>query len=164
MMIYYYIKNIFTFHVLRGGCFKELSDQKLLLHYQSWFYHEECLMYMIMFVLNDPNQLDAILDGWHAIGVSGATIAETSGFYRRRSRVLGARFALGLPQMMGSFEESHYTLFTVVPDEQTIQQCLEVAEEIVGDLDVPHTGIFAAWELSLVKGVPSQLKNQEDNQ
>ncbi len=121
-------------------------------------------MHMVMFVLNDPNQLDAVLDSWHAIGVSGATIVETTGFYRRRSRVLGTRFSFGLAQMAGGFEESHYTLFTVVPDEQTAQRCLEAAEKIVGDLDVPHSGIFAAWELSLVKGVPSQLQNREDKE
>jgi len=34
---------------------------------------------MVMFVLQDTDRLDGVLDAWRAIGVSGVTIIETIG-------------------------------------------------------------------------------------
>ena len=115
-------------------------------------------MQMVMFVLDDPDMLDAVLDGWRAIGVSGATIFETSGQYRRQqqTRPVGARYAFGLPRGLRS-EMGNYTLFAVVPDEATVRACLAAAERVVGDLDGPDTGVLASWELTVVKGVPQEL-------
>jgi hypothetical protein len=42
-------------------------------------------MYMVMFVLDNPNPLDTMLDAWHAAGVSGTMIIESTGINRRRS-------------------------------------------------------------------------------
>ena len=36
-------------------------------------------MYMVMFILDDPDRLDAVLDAWAKIGVSGTTIVESAG-------------------------------------------------------------------------------------
>jgi hypothetical protein len=120
-------------------------------------------MQMIMFVLNNPNQLDAVLDAWREVGVNGVTIAETTGLHRRRARLVGARYTFGWPQALGSYEEGHYTLFAVVPDLQNVQRCLDAVEKVIGNLDEPHTGIFASWELSRVKGVPDRLLRHEDD-
>lgn len=120
-------------------------------------------MHMVMFVLDDPDHLDDVLDAWQEIGVSGATIVESSGLYRRQhQRPMGARYAFGLARGLRRVEVGHYTLFVIVPDNDTAQACLEAAERIVGDLDGPDTGVLAAWELSLVKGVPNHLHNRKD--
>jgi hypothetical protein len=36
------------------------------------------------------------------------------------------------------------------------EQCLALTESVIGDLSQPDTGIFAAWPLSLVKGLSSR--------
>lgn len=35
-------------------------------------------MQMIMFVLDNPNLLDEVLNAWNAVGMSGITVMETS--------------------------------------------------------------------------------------
>ncbi len=121
-------------------------------------------MYMVMFVLNDPNQLDAVLDAWSEKGVTGVTIVETTGFFRRRSRPLGVRYWFSLPQAAhGTIEKGHYTLLAAVRDETVVDACLSAAEDVVGDLDQPNTGIFAAWPLSTAKGLRWQPPSDERN-
>jgi hypothetical protein len=111
-------------------------------------------MFMVMFVLDDPNQLDAVLDAWHAEGINGATIVESTGINRRRSaRLVGTTIMAGINRLMSSDEENHYTLFAIVRDEAVVNKCLAASESVVGNLNEPNTGVFAAWPLPVVKGV-----------
>lgn len=120
-------------------------------------------MQMVMLVLDNPDQLDEVLDAWQALGVSGVTIIESSGLYRRREpKRVGARYAFGMDLGSQHVEVGHYTLFVIVPDTATVQRCLEAVEALVGDLSQPNTGVFAAWEIPFVKGVPDQLHNPGD--
>lgn len=113
-------------------------------------------MYMLMFVLDNPNLLDQVLDAWEAIGVRGVTIIESSGINRRRAQRVGTPFMLGFHRLIESSREGHYTLLTIVESEEIIQPCIEATEAIVGDLSQPNTGILAAWPVPLVKGAPKQ--------
>jgi hypothetical protein len=112
------------------------------------------MMHMVMLVLDDPDRLDEVLEAWRAVGVSGVTIMETIGAYRRQTRRVTGRYLFGLPGLTESVQRSQYTLFAVVPDSRTGELCLEASEQIIGDLDEPNTGVFATWELSSAKGVP----------
>jgi hypothetical protein len=111
-------------------------------------------MYMIMLVLDDPNQLDEVVEAWQGAGVSGATILESMGAYRRQRGRVHGRYLFGLPGLTESAARSQHTLFAIVPDQRTAKLCLDATEEVVGDLGEPETGVFAAWKLSLAKGVP----------
>lgn len=120
-------------------------------------------MYMILFVLDDPAELDAVLDAWAQIGVSGVTFIESSGINRRRrARQVGTTFMAGINRLMSGVEENHVTLFTIVPDEAMIERCITAVEAIVGDLNLPNSGVLAAWPLAVVKGVPQPGSNQGD--
>jgi nitrogen regulatory protein PII len=112
-------------------------------------------MYMVMFVLDDPNSLDKILDTWHEIGIGGTTIFDTTGFFRQRSKRLNIPMRYNLPRVTTSVE-NHFTLMAIVPSEEIVNRCLVETEKIVGDLDQPNTGVFSAWPLSLSKGVPME--------
>lgn len=112
-------------------------------------------MYMVVFVLDDPNQLDNVLDAWHAAGVSGVTIIESTGINRRwRARQVGSVLMAGMNRLIGDTQEGHYTLLVIVPDETLVQTCLQAAEAVVGNLDQPNTGVLAAWPITIIKGVP----------
>jgi hypothetical protein len=116
-------------------------------------------MQMVMFVLDDPDLLDKVLDAWQAIEVSGVTIIESTGINRRaKARQVGAPFMAGINRVMGSAMEGHYTLFTIVKGEQMVQACIRAAESVVGDLNEPNNGVLASWPLSTVKGVPDDGK------
>jgi len=109
-------------------------------------------MLMVMIVLDDPEVLDDALDALHAIGVSGATIVESSGLYRRRAQAMGMASAPGWPRVVERNRSGHYTLFLMVRDEEEAERCRVVVEALVGDLSLPNTGVFAAWKLALAKG------------
>lgn len=109
---------------------------------------------MVMLVVDDPNRLDDVLDAWEAVGVSGSTIIESTGINRHKQRLTGSVIMAGFNRLISSGDESHFTLFVIVPDENMVHACLEAAEKIVGSLDQPNTGVMAAWQLSFVKGVP----------
>jgi hypothetical protein len=98
-------------------------------------------MFMVMLVLDDPGRLDALLGTWEEAGICGATIVESTGIHRRRKRILPMQYVF---QTTGNVEESHYTIFAIVESDEVIQACLQATEQLVGDLDEPNTGVFAA--------------------
>jgi nitrogen regulatory protein PII len=109
-------------------------------------------MYMILFVLDNPDRLNEVLEAWEKAGVRGATIIETTGMHRVRRQFIPMRYISALV----SQEENHLTLLAMVKGESHVQACLKGAESVVGNLDEPNTGIFAAWPISIVKGLPEQ--------
>ncbi len=111
---------------------------------------------MVMLVLDIADRLDTVLAAWDAAGACGATIAETTGAYRRAAhRHVLAPYVVGGAGLI-DMERGNYTLWAIVPDAEMAQRCLAAAEGVVGDLDHPGTGVFAAWPLALIKGVPRQ--------
>lgn len=115
-------------------------------------------MYMVMLVLDDPDQLDALLQSWRSVGIEGATIIESTGIHRHARQPIPMRY---LYQVTGSQEQGHYTLLSIVKDESMVQACLQATETLIGDLDQPNTGIFAAWPLAVVKGLPGLSPHAE---
>ncbi|MCB9136607.1 MAG: hypothetical protein H6636_14375 [Anaerolineales bacterium] len=119
-------------------------------------------MHMIMFVLDNPDYLDEVLNAWEAIGVTGVTIVESTGISRyRQAQLVGHPLMAGINRLVQSPEEGHLTLFTIVKGENKVRQCIEAVETIVGNLLEPSTGVLAAWPLSIVKGVPDPSLNTE---
>ena len=109
-------------------------------------------MFNVLFVLDDPNKLQEVLEAWEKAGISGVTILESTGMHRVKRRFFPMRY---LPAMYEQ-EDNHLTLMAVVDDEALIEACLRATEEVIGSLAEPNTGIFAAWPLSLVKGLPKK--------
>jgi hypothetical protein len=122
---------------------------------------EETMMYMIMFVLDNPGQLDEVLAAWNSVGVTGITIIESSGFHRRQAHVLGARYAPTMPELLERIEQGSYTLFSAVTTVEQVEQCLNVTEQVVGSLLEPNTGVIAAWPLAFVRGLEKRTIEPE---
>jgi hypothetical protein len=118
-------------------------------------------MYMILFVLDDPDQLDGMLEAWEAVGVTGVTIIESTGIHRVRT----ARQKIPMRYMFGSIgtkiEVGHFTLLALVKDEDVVQRCFEATEELIGSLEEPNTGVFSAWPVPFVRGVPKKALPKE---
>lgn len=112
-------------------------------------------MFMIMLVLDDPDRLDEVLGGWEKAGIRGATIVESTGIQRLRRRNVPMRYIFQSP---GLVEEGHLTLFVIVDSEELLHKCQQITEQIVGDLDMPDTGVMAAWPLTIVRGVPQRTQ------
>lgn len=116
-------------------------------------------MYMLMFVLDDPNRLDDLLIAWTEAGVTGATIIESTGIRRRQAQAVPMRFLYRTASPL--VEEGHLTLLAVVADEEKARLCLQATEALVGDLSGPNTGVFAAWPLALIKGLPKTYHEKD---
>jgi hypothetical protein len=110
-------------------------------------------MYMVMFVLNDADKLDALLDAWLEIRISGVTIVESTGFFRRQIQRSKLHLTFLVEPISSGAEQGNLTLFTAVDNDALVQQCLAKTEEVVGDLTGPSTGVFTAWPLTIAKGI-----------
>ena len=115
-------------------------------------------MYMIFFVLDDPDRLDEVLNAWETVGISGVTVIESTGIHRLKRQMTPMRYVFPQPSVV---EEGHYTLIAIVADQPTVQACLQSTENLIGDLSQPNTGVFAAWPLTTIKGVPHKDSGEE---
>ena len=107
-------------------------------------------MYMVCMVIDNLDLRGKVLDALASSGIKGATIIDSTGLHRQQRKHLALRYGYA---MQDSVEMDNATIFSLVPDRQVAQDCLKIVESVVGDLDQPNTGIFAAWELDLVKGI-----------
>jgi len=119
-------------------------------------------MKLMMFVLDNPAQLDDVLDAWMAAGVRGITILDTSGVHSRRGEVdqQSVPLFLGLSRMIQSDQYVHTTLFSVIMDESIIPRVVEATETIVGDLHDPHTGVMFTLPVDNVWGIPKRRRDE----
>ena len=108
-------------------------------------------MFMVFLVLDNPDQLEAVLQAWDGAGIRGATIIESTGIHRQLRRLIPMRYVF---QSAGSEEEGHLTLLAIVETQAVVDACLLATETVTGDLDGPNTGVFASWPLTTVKGLP----------
>jgi hypothetical protein len=109
-------------------------------------------MYMVILVLHNPTQFDAILNSWEKVGIRGATIFESSGVYHHLRRLIPMRYYF---QAQTAKEEGNLTIMAIVDSIKAVKKCLAATESVTGSLDNPNTGIFAAWPLTIVKGLPT---------
>lgn len=102
-------------------------------------------MFCILFVLNNIEDMDAVLDAWESAGVSGVTILPSVGLQRYHNKS-GLREDLplipGLDDLLERYENTNRTLFTIVKDESLVDQVVAATESVTGDLDLPNTGIL----------------------
>lgn len=115
-------------------------------------------MEIVFFVLDDPEKIDQILDEWRAIGITGATVIESTGFHRLKKRV-PMPFAYTPGNIV---EEGHLTLFAIVKDSTVVKKCLSATERVVGDLNLPNSGVFASWKLDMTKGASAKKLSSEE--
>jgi nitrogen regulatory protein PII len=112
------------------------------------------MYFLVVFVLNDPNRCNDILDAWESAGVRGITILQSSGLGRVRQA--GMRDDLPLiPSLNDLFKHSethHRTLLTVVKDQKQIDAIVIATQEVIGDLEQKDTGLLFVVPVSQVYG------------
>lgn len=115
-------------------------------------------MYLIVFVLDDPDKLEDLLNAWEETGTGGATVLVSTGRHR-----LSNGFRDDIPLMPGlddfynRVEAYHRTLFTIVKDDAVLQKVVEATQKVVGDLNQPNTGILVVLPTAQVYGLEKNL-------
>lgn len=117
-------------------------------------------MFLVVFVLDDPDYCSEILEAWQQAGVRGATVFESTGLGRyNRARARRDDFSImpSLKQFFESDEVRHRTIFSVVQTQQQIDAMVAAASRIVGDLSQPNTGVLFVLPVLQVYGIPSAI-------
>ncbi len=116
-------------------------------------------MYLILFVLDDPDKLGKLLDSWEEAGAGGATVLVSTGLHRLSSG--GFRDDIPLMPSLDDFykriEDYHRTLFTIVKDDVALEKIVAATQRIVGDLNNPNTGILVVLPTAQVYGLDKNL-------
>ncbi|MGC8856293.1 MAG: hypothetical protein ACP5QU_05790 [Anaerolineae bacterium] len=113
-------------------------------------------MYLILFVLNDPDRLEELLIAWEEAGVQGATVLFSTGLGRIR-QLKGWRDDMPLIPSLKDFysvpENLNRTLFTAVNTEQDVDAIIAATQKVVGRLDEEKTGLLLVVPLSKAMGL-----------
>ncbi len=111
-------------------------------------------MNLVVFVLDCTEQCPDLLHAWEEAGAVGITILESTGL-RRMQAALRDDLPLmpSLRDLLAGQEMHHRTLFTVVPDEATVEAIIAATERVVGDLSRPNTGVLFVVPVSRALGL-----------
>jgi len=111
--------------------------------------------YLVVFVLDNPDLCQDILDGWEKAGAKGITILESTGIGRIRQAGIRDNLPLmpSLSDLFRSIETHNRTLFSVVDDLETAHGLVEAAQCAVGGLEQPNTGLLFVMPLLEVYGM-----------
>jgi nitrogen regulatory protein PII len=120
---------------------------------------------MIWFVLHDPSRLKEVLNVWQDAGVSGITIFPSTGL-KRLQKTYAFRDDIplipNLDDLIESKERLNRTLFTIVPSDEMVDKVIQVTQELIGDLNLPNTGILAVIPIARVYGLDRKDIENED--
>ena len=119
---------------------------------------------MIWFVLHDANMLADVLAAWKEAGVLGVTILPSTGLRRLEDNNLlrdDLPLIPSIEDMVSDEETLNRTLFTIVDNDATVDKVVEVTQSIIGDLNMPDTGILCVIPLGKVYGLNRKPPIQE---
>lgn len=113
------------------------------------------MSYLVVLVIDNPDQCNDVLHAWEDAGVKGITILESTGVGRVRRAFLRDDIPLmpSLSDLFKSSETHHRTLFSVVETEEQTERLRQATESIIGDLDQPNTGLMFVIQLHKAYGI-----------
>lgn len=116
-------------------------------------------MYLILFVLDNPDKLSKLMDAWEEAGAGGATVLVSTGMYRLTNTGFRDDIPLmpGLDDFYKRVEDYHRTLFTIVKDDAVLEKVVEATKTVIGDLNEPNTGILVVLPTVQVYGLEKNL-------
>lgn len=112
-------------------------------------------MELLILILNQPDYLNDIMEGFLEEGISGATVIETTGM----GRTLCDKVPLfgGIRAMIQGCRPNNLTIFTVLRSEEERNQAIGVIEKHLGDISKPNTGFYFTVPVSMARGFAKQL-------
>lgn len=115
-------------------------------------------MYFILFVLHDISKMKELLHAWEEAGVKGITVLFSTGLGRIRQNFgLMEDFPLfpSMSDLLDRIEDMDLsrTLFSVVDNDEIVENVHQFTQKVVGDLSKPNTGILIVLPVSKVYGL-----------
>ena len=119
------------------------------------------MSYLVVMIIDNPDDCPGILDAWEALGVSGVTILDSTGLGHLRK--LGMREDMPLLPSLSDFlmqdEIPHRTLFSVVKDQELVDKMIAAVQDISGDLDQPNSGFLFVVPVLQAIGLNRKLED-----
>lgn len=110
-------------------------------------------MKLLVFILNDEEHLEEVLEAYIEAGVTGATLIDSEGMGRFLTYEVPL-FA-GFKEFMKGNKPYNKTIISVIRNEEVIEQLKKLLDPIVGGLANPGTGIMFTvpvdWAAGLVE-------------
>ena len=118
------------------------------------------MSFLVILVVDNIDDCHPVLEQWEKAGVTGVTILESTGLGRIRKAGLRDDLPLipSLRDLFQSSEVGHRTLFSVVKDQEMVDRMVKAAQEVIGDLDDPHTGFLFVVPVLQAYGLGRRLK------
>jgi nitrogen regulatory protein P-II 1 len=113
-------------------------------------------MYLILLVIDDPDQLEDLLIAWEEAGVPSATVLFSTGMGRIR-KLGGWRDDMPLIPSLRDFYEApenlNRTIFATANTEAQVDAVVAATKNVVGDLDNAETGLLLILPVARAYGV-----------
>lgn len=113
-------------------------------------------MTLLIFICNQPEKLEEVLEGFLEVGVTGATIIDTVGM----GQVLSSEVPIfaGFRSLFRGAAKVNKTIVSVIDDEEKVREALAILDEIIEDLDQPGSGIAFTIPVENVRGLMPELE------
>lgn len=113
------------------------------------------MLYLVVSVIDNPDDCSSVLEAWERVGVSGATILESTGLARIKRAGMRDDISImpSLRDLLHAKEERHRTIFTVVDSQETIDSLVDVTQSVIGNFDQENTGFLFVVPVAQVYGL-----------
>lgn len=113
-------------------------------------------MTLLVFICNQPDKLEEVLEGFVEIGVTGATVIDSVGM----GRILSAEVPIfaGFSSMFRGASAVNKTVFSVIDEPEKIHEAYAIIEEAVGSLAEPGAGIVFTIPIDNVRGLKPEFE------
>jgi len=101
------------------------------------------MQYMVMLILNDPDNCPCIIDAWDEAGAPGITVLESVGTSNEKSGLRdNVPLLPSIRDLMQSTEHHHRTLFSVVEGEEVVDRLIDATCQLIGNLEELENGFL----------------------
>jgi nitrogen regulatory protein PII len=102
------------------------------------------MLYLVVVVLKDVNQLEPLVDAWTNAGARGVTVLHSTGVGRLKDALRRDDVPLfpSLSDLLERDDLQQRTLFTLAESDELVDKLITAAQAIVGNFDAADTGIL----------------------
>jgi nitrogen regulatory protein PII len=120
--------------------------------------------FLVVLIVDKIDDCPVVLDAWESAGVFGVTILGSTGIGRIRRHGLRDDLPLmpSLQDLLESEEVHHRTLLSVVDSQEMVDKMVALAQQVIGDLDDPHTGFMFVVPVIQVYGLGKHRVNRSE--
>lgn len=113
-------------------------------------------MELVVFVLNESESLEEIMERFLQIGVRGATVIDTTGM--GRTMCDNVPFFGGIRSMLQGCRPNNKTIFTVVRSEEMRNKVIREIKSVLGDMSKPNSGFLFCVPVTCAEGFAELLE------